>query len=99
MADKLLASKTTRLVRDSPMSACLRQVSVPRIRWLLMVAGFVGISCLTAAQPAALKAQRVGGKIGGFLQNLQWSPDGKRFLFTRGQGGSMALWTMAVDGT
>ena len=54
---------------------------------------------LTAIQPAPAKPERVGGKIGGFLQNLQWSPDGKRFLFTRGQGGTMALWTMAIDGT
>ncbi len=54
---------------------------------------------IALTQPAAAaKAERVGGKIGGFLQNLTWSPDGKHFLFTRGKGGTMALWTMNIDG-
>src|SRR6266478_3322023 len=35
---------------------------------------------------------------GDFKQHLQWSPDGKRFLFTRIHQGKMALWTMAADG-
>src|SRR4051794_30340414 len=34
-----------------------------------------------------------------FLQHLQWSPDGKRFLVTRIHGGKMGLWTVDVDGT
>jgi TolB protein len=50
------------------------------------------------AQPEP--APRCVSKIGGdFLQHLQWAPDGKRFLFTRIQGKSMALWTMNVDGS
>src|ERR1700704_372650 len=64
------------------------------------IAGFLALALLGAAQPpAAPKAERVGGKIGGFLQNLCWSPDGKQFLFTRGQGATMALWTIGVDGS
>jgi TolB protein len=35
---------------------------------------------------------------GGFKQNLQWSPDGKRLLLTRIHKGKMALWTMSADG-
>src|SRR5436190_1076072 len=36
---------------------------------------------------------------GGFKQHLQWSPDGKRFLFTRIHEGKMSLWTMSADGS
>src|SRR5436305_13158532 len=36
---------------------------------------------------------------GSFKQHLQWSPDGKHFLFTRIHEGKMALWVMAADGT
>src|SRR5260370_38162589 len=64
------------------------------------IASFLAVALIGAAQPpAAPKAERIGGKIGGFLQNLCWSPNGKQFLFTRGQGGTMALWTINVDGT
>src|SRR5438477_5572608 len=35
----------------------------------------------------------------GFKQHLHWSPDGKRFLFTRIHEGKMALWTMNADGS
>lgn len=34
-----------------------------------------------------------------FLQHLQWSPDGKRFLVTRIHAGKMGLWTLNVDGS
>src|SRR4051812_24143725 len=50
-------------------------------------------SPLSAAEPLRLTAD------GSFKQHLQWSPDGKRFLFTRIHQGKMALWTMAADGT
>src|SRR5947209_19172877 len=36
---------------------------------------------------------------GDFIQHLQWSPDGKKFLFTRIHAGKMGLWTMNSDGT
>ena len=38
-------------------------------------------------------------KIGDFIQHLTWSPDGKKFLFTRIHKGKMGLWTMNVDGS
>ena len=39
-------------------------------------------------------------KLSGFVQHLQWSPDGKKFPFTRGNfGGKMGLWTVHIDGT
>ena len=37
-------------------------------------------------------------KDGDFKQHLQWSPDGKQFLFTRIHKGKMGLWTMDADG-
>jgi TolB protein len=37
-------------------------------------------------------------KIGDFVQHLSWSPDGKKFLFTRTHKGKMGLWTMNADG-
>ena len=48
-----------------------------------------------AAEPVCVS------KIGGdFIQHLQWSPDGKKFLFTRSNyGGKMGLWTVNIDGT
>ena len=36
---------------------------------------------------------------GDFKQHLQWSPDGKRLLFTRIHAGKMGLWTMNADGS
>src|SRR5262249_28169970 len=36
---------------------------------------------------------------GSFKQHLHWSPDGKKFLFTRIHQGKMALWTVNTDGT
>jgi TolB protein len=48
---------------------------------------------------AQAKPQRVI-KLTGFIQHLQWSPDGKKFLFTRSNfGGKMGLWTVNVDGS
>jgi Tol biopolymer transport system component len=52
----------------------------------------------SAAQPPAVKPARLL-KIPGFLQHLTWSPDGKKFLFTRGNyAGKMGLWTVNSDG-
>ena len=36
---------------------------------------------------------------GDYKQHLAWSPDGKKFLFTRLHRGKMGLWTMNADGT
>src|SRR5437588_6095265 len=49
--------------------------------------------CLTAQAPTKISAIR------DFIQHLQWSPDGKKFLFTRIHAGHMGLWTMNTDGT
>ena len=38
-------------------------------------------------------------KDGDFKQHLAWSPDGKKFLFTRLHGGKMGIWTMNADGS
>ena len=46
-----------------------------------------------AAQPTRLV------KPGGFIQHLTWSPDGKKFLFTRIHAGKMGLWTVNIDGS
>src|SRR5271170_4051853 len=65
----------------------LRLAAIP----LLLIA-------LTGAQPPAAKTTRLV-KISGFIQHLQWSPDGKKFLFTRGNfGGKLGLWTVNIDG-
>jgi len=69
-----------------------------RCTWLL--ATVLASVVPSATQPGNLVVPVQVGKIGGnFIQHLQWSPDGKRFLFTRLQGKSMALWTMNVDGS
>src|SRR5262249_53283455 len=34
-----------------------------------------------------------------FKQHLSWSPDGKKFLFTRLHAGKMGLWMINVDGS
>jgi TolB protein len=73
-----------------------------RCHWLL--AATLG-GLLPAAVPSAPQDTKAASavqvsKIGGdFIQHLQWSPDGKKFLFTRLKGKSMALWTMNVDGS
>jgi TolB protein len=46
-----------------------------------------------AAQPVRVAHFR------DFLQHLSWSPDGKKFLFTRIHAGKMGLWTVNVDGS
>src|SRR5437763_3544177 len=43
-------------------------------------------------QPTRITKQR------DFLQHLSWSPDGKKFLFTRIHKGQMGLWTCNADG-
>jgi TolB protein len=50
-------------------------------------------SSLSAAEPVRITSD------GSFKQHLQWSPDGKQFLFTRIHLGKMALWTMNADGS
>ena len=35
---------------------------------------------------------------GDFKQHLSWSPDGRKFLFTRLHAGKMGVWTINTDG-
>ncbi|MFO0881623.1 MAG: hypothetical protein U0840_30365 [Gemmataceae bacterium] len=63
---------------------------------LLMVVVVAGWSVLAEAPPPGpVRLTRDGG----FKQHLQFSPDGKRLLFTRIHKGKMGLWTLQVDGT
>src|SRR5947208_12150066 len=71
--------------------------------WLISLCALCGLcveNCSTLAQPAPDSAKPIRlVKISGFIQHLQWSPDGKKFLFTRGNfGGKMGLWTVNADG-
>jgi TolB protein len=73
------------------------------MRWAWFLATtFVGLLPVlppTAQDVKPASAVQVSNIGGDFLQHLQWSPDGKKFLFTRLQGKAMALWTMNVDGS
>lgn len=53
---------------------------------------------LTCTGAPAQEPQRVA-RFRDFIQHLQWSPDGKKFAFTRIHAGKMGLWTMNVDGS
>src|SRR5260370_31811768 len=46
-------------------------------------------------RPPAVRLTRDGS----FKQHLHWSPDGKRFLFTRIHEGKMGLWVMSANGS
>ncbi len=56
------------------------------------------MTAIADGQPVSPKAQRLV-KLPGFMQHLQWSPDGKKFLFTRIHAGKMGLWTVNIDGS
>src|SRR5437667_7723449 len=74
----------------SPVSKTLLSVCPP------LVLGLAWCTlCLGGESPVPVRVS----KIGDFIQHLQWSPDGKKFLFTRIHAGKMGLWTMNSDGT
>jgi TolB protein len=57
--------------------------------------------CLCVSALAPVFAQAAPKKIAhfrDFIQHLSWSPDGKKFLFTRIHKGQMGLWTLNADG-
>lgn len=55
---------------------------------------------LALAAPAAAQEKPVSlTSWGDHLQNLTWSPDGKKFLVTRIHRGQMGLWTANADGS
>ena len=61
--------------------------------WLLFLTPLLSSAATQDTVPVRVS------NIRDFIQHLQWSPDGKKFLFTRIHAGKMALWTMNVDGT
>ena len=65
---------------------------------VIALALFFEIAGTSQEQKKPAPVQRVS-KLGDFLQHVSWSPDGKRFLFTRIHKGKMGLWTMNVDGS
>src|SRR5437667_12701662 len=74
----------------SPVSKTLLSVCPP------LVLGLAWCTlCLGGESPVPVRVS----KIGDFIQLLQWSPDGKKFLFTRIHAGKMGLWTVNVDGS
>src|SRR5262249_47724521 len=75
--------------------------SRPCLLAALVVPALVAGAALPAGPPPA--AVRAGPirlpHDRGWKQNLQWSPDGKRFLMTRIHKGKMGLWVMNAEGT
>src|SRR5437868_6157106 len=68
------------------------------LRFSLMCIVIATLPSAMNAQPAKQPTRLV--KLSGFIQHLQWSPDGKKFLFTRvNYGGKMGIWTVNIDGT
>src|SRR5437870_668730 len=61
--------------------------------WLMCVSVLLFPTLAFAAEPKKLTND------GDFKQHLSWSPDGKKFLFTRIHAGKMGLWTMHADGS
>src|SRR5439155_25831848 len=59
----------------------------------------LGVLCVLVVNPLRAAGPVRLTRDGSFKQHLQWSPDGKKFLFTRIHQGKMALWTMNADGT
>src|SRR5438445_3855397 len=70
----------------------------PRIVRIPSVFGCVHLWLLLLSPTFAGEIVRLS-KDGDFKQHLQWSPDGKKFLFTRIGKGKMGLWTMNADGS
>lgn len=62
----------------------------------MIVAGLALMLNLCRPSPAAEPVRLTDD--GSFKQHLQWSPDGKRLLFTRISQGKMALWTITASG-
>ncbi len=59
---------------------------------------FVAFFHSPVSRSVAQEPRRVA-KFRDFIQHLSWSPDGKKFLFTRVPPGKMGLWTMNADGS
>jgi TolB protein len=53
---------------------------------------------LCSGNHSAAQAPQRLARFRDFIQHLQWSPDGKQFLFTRVPPGKMGVWTMNAEG-
>src|ERR1700687_1810261 len=91
-----------RISKSETISNFEKEKQIPRgFRFGIWVFGFVSVfvfrySVFSHEQsPTPTKIS----SIRDFIQHLQWSPDGKKFLFTRIHAGKMGLWTMDVGGT
>src|SRR5262249_13194720 len=71
-------------------------VTMPLRRTLALAVLFLGPLAPLGGEPPPGPARLTTD--GDFKQHLQWSPDGKKFLFTRIHDGKMGLWTMNADG-
>ncbi|MSU79902.1 MAG: hypothetical protein EXS16_17660 [Gemmataceae bacterium] len=80
------------------MSQSILYRNLRQLGFGLFIVALLAFAGGTDGQPIAPKAQRLL-KLPGFMQHLQWSPDGKKFLFTRIHAGTMGLWTMNIDGS
>ena len=71
------------------------------MRYLLLPVALLTAALLPAPAQDQKPAEPVCvSKVGGdLLQYLQWSPDGKKFLFSRIRGKALTLWTMNSDGS
>jgi TolB protein len=69
-----------------------------RARLVLPLVALLPLLTAVARGPGVAEVVRLTSD-GAFKQHLQWSPDGKRFLFTRIHEGHMGLWSMNADGT
>src|ERR1022692_5214545 len=90
--------------RDCSFGSPPIRVSAVVQPWLILFSlcvlfALCGENHFSAAQPGQKGKPTRVAKITGFIQHLQWSPDGKKFLFTRSNfGGKMGLWTINADG-
>lgn len=68
------------------------------ILWLVALMSCVTVAFGVAPPRPSLQFVRRITRDGDFKQNLQFSPDGKRFLYTRIHRGKMGLWTLEEGG-
>src|SRR6266850_102339 len=87
-----------RIVRSRSLPVVLLLLALPILIVSLVACRILTAKAAEALTPVVAAPQRLTND-GDFKQHLQWSPDGKRFLFTRIHAGKMGLWTMNADGS
>src|SRR4051812_37534663 len=70
------------------------QFAIANCQLLIVNVFFLAVSSSTFGEPP-----RKVSELRDFIQHLSWSPDGKKFLFTRIHQRRMGLWTMNADGS